>query len=476
MDEVLPGNASGNESDASSVSSNHQDDEVVPWFFSREDIENNSPSRRDGIDLKKETRLRNSYCTFLNVLGKRLKFPQITIATAIVFCHRFFIRQSHAKNDRWTIATICMLLAGKVEETPRMLKDVIIVSYEIIHKKELDAAQRKEVYEQQKELVLIGEELVLSTLNFDLCVRHPYRPLVEAIKTCMVKDANPQLPQVAWTLLNNCQRSTLCLQFTPHHIAAGALFLAAEHLTMDFRSYGEVLCQELDITPYQLEDIRGQMLELYERKHSPTPEGSIVESRNGGDVVHRPVSRDLASADKCPSSDLEGGSSKVNLSMSNDHSVHAGSRPEGIGEKNSESEAGENHSVSIRIVETSDDVGDSQLKKDMQLHQEKVKAKPEKDNNSFDKDMKKRKLMDENDLTETELEDMELSDEDDKTMQKRKKGLLKAGDSHDKTSVEHSEILDAKHSGVSDELMADVSLMNDNDLKEMVIEDGEIVV
>lgn len=76
---LLPGNASGNESDTSSQSdtssvySNHQDDEVVPWFFSREDIDNNSPSRRDGIDLKTETRLRNSYCTFLNILGKRLK-------------------------------------------------------------------------------------------------------------------------------------------------------------------------------------------------------------------------------------------------------------------------------------------------------------------------------------------------------------------------------------------------------------------
>ena len=26
--------------------------------------------------------------------------PQVTIATAIVFCHRFFLRQSHVRNDR----------------------------------------------------------------------------------------------------------------------------------------------------------------------------------------------------------------------------------------------------------------------------------------------------------------------------------------------------------------------------------------
>lgn len=41
-----------------------------------------------------------------------------------------------------TIATVCMFLAGKVEETPRPLRDVILVSYEIIHKKDAAAVQR----------------------------------------------------------------------------------------------------------------------------------------------------------------------------------------------------------------------------------------------------------------------------------------------------------------------------------------------
>nr|GFC11478.1 cyclin-T1-3-like isoform X1 [Tanacetum cinerariifolium] len=123
------------------------------WWvvFSWKELEENSPFRLDGIDLKRETYLRKSYCTFLQDLGMRLKVPQVTIATAIIFCHRFFLRQSHAKNDRRTIATICMFLAGKVEETPRPLKDLIIVSYEINNKKDPEAIERikqKEVYEQ----------------------------------------------------------------------------------------------------------------------------------------------------------------------------------------------------------------------------------------------------------------------------------------------------------------------------------------
>jgi len=35
-----------------------------------------------------------------------------------------------------------MFLAGKVEETPRPLKDVILISYEIIHKKDPAAIMR----------------------------------------------------------------------------------------------------------------------------------------------------------------------------------------------------------------------------------------------------------------------------------------------------------------------------------------------
>ncbi|KAF2317671.1 hypothetical protein GH714_039522 [Hevea brasiliensis] len=224
----------------------------------------------------------------LNLLKCR---PQLTIATAIIFCHRFFLRQSHAKNDRRTIATVCMFLAGKVEETPRPLKDVILVSYEIIHKKDPEAVQRikqKEVYEQQKELILLGERVVLATLGFDLNVQHPYKPLVDAIKKFKV--AQNALAQVAWNFVNDGLRTSLCLQFKPHHIAAGAIFLAAKFLKVKLPSDGEkVWWQEFDVTPRQLEEVSNQMLELYEQNRPSTnneAEGSTV-----GGVSHQTTSK-----------------------------------------------------------------------------------------------------------------------------------------------------------------------------------------
>ncbi|KAJ8763710.1 hypothetical protein K2173_003492 [Erythroxylum novogranatense] len=291
MASLLPGESSHHASSESVPSRSSQDrpEEVGRWYFTRKEIEENSPSRRDGIDLKKETYFRKSYCTFLQDLGMRLKVPQITIATAIIFCHRFFIRQSHAKNDRRTIATVCMFLAGKVEETPRPLKDVILVSYEIINKKDPAAVQRikqKEVYEQQKELILLGERVVLATLGFDLNVHHPYKPLVDAIKKFKV--AQNALAQVAWNFVNDGLRTSLCLQFKPHHIAAGAIFLAAKFLKVKLPSDGEkVWWQEFDVTPRQLEEVSNQMLELYEQNRVPPSQGSEVEGSAGGGPASR---------------------------------------------------------------------------------------------------------------------------------------------------------------------------------------------
>eukprot|EP01018_Ginkgo_biloba_P035118 Gb_10896 [translate_table: standard] len=243
------------------------DHSVFDWYFSREEIEKYSPSRKDGIDLRKETYLRSSYCTFLQDLGMRLKVPQVTIATAITFCHRFFQRQSHAKNDRNVIATVCMFLAAKVEETPRLLRDVILVSCEIRSKKDPQSIQRikqKEFYEKQKGLVLFAEKVVLKNLGFDLNVHHPYKPLVAAIKKFKV--AQNALVQVAWNFVNDGLRTSLCLQFKPHHIAAGAIFLAAKFLKVKLPSNGQMVWwQEFQVTPQQLEDFSNQMLELYEQ-------------------------------------------------------------------------------------------------------------------------------------------------------------------------------------------------------------------
>ncbi|XP_010538600.1 PREDICTED: cyclin-T1-5-like isoform X2 [Tarenaya hassleriana] len=397
-----------------------------------------------------------------------------------------------------------MFLAGKVEETPRPLKDVIVVSYEIIHKKDPAAAQRikqKEVYEQQKELILSGEKIVLSTLGFDLNVHHPYKPLVEAIKKFKV--AQNALAQVAWNFVNDGLRTSLCLQFKPHHIAAGAIFLAAKFLKVKLPSDGEkVWWQEFDVTPRQLEDVSNQMLELYEQNRVPSSQGTEVESSSGGGAAHRSISRNAASMDEHGSSrqmssrppvdhsnsDNHGGSSKPTQNQNNDNGsgetgsvitehkgerdrdnkdsqhledhaahkdnvggVHHKTRPgvERTGKEDSERTAGDHKDDSTLHRSRNVDTGDapvSQSPKDLKLLRDKVKAKLEKAKKFQGERTRKKDLMDEDDLIERELEDVELAVEDGKTKQKKEQSLPKAENS-DYMGTEFCETVDGNHSG-----------------------------
>uniref|UniRef100_A0A7N0V965 Cyclin-like domain-containing protein n=1 Tax=Kalanchoe fedtschenkoi TaxID=63787 RepID=A0A7N0V965_KALFE len=159
-----------------------EEEDVV--FMSRDEIEGRSPSRKDGIDAVQEKQLRYSYCAFIQNLGLRLNLPQSTVGTAMVLCHRFFVRRSHACHDRFLISTASLFLAAKSEETARPLNNVLRVSCEILHKQDLSILSYMLPagwFEQYRERVLDAENLILTTLNFELNVKHPYAPLTAVL-------------------------------------------------------------------------------------------------------------------------------------------------------------------------------------------------------------------------------------------------------------------------------------------------------
>ncbi|XP_047334343.1 cyclin-T1-3-like isoform X2 [Impatiens glandulifera] len=153
-------------------------------FMSRGEIERCSPSRKDGIDAVHEMHLRYSYSIFLQNLGMQLDLPQTTIGTAIILCHRFFLRRSHACHDRFLIATAAIFLVSKSEDTPRPLNNVLRLSSEILHKQDFAYLSYRfpiDWFEKYKERVFEAEHLILTTLNFELHVNHPYAPLTSIL-------------------------------------------------------------------------------------------------------------------------------------------------------------------------------------------------------------------------------------------------------------------------------------------------------
>ncbi|XP_038704602.1 cyclin-T1-3-like isoform X2 [Tripterygium wilfordii] len=206
--------------------------------------------------------------------------PQVTIACAILLCHRFYVRQSHAKNDWQTIATVSMFVACKIEDVPQLLRNVIVVAYEILYKWDPSAAKRvrqKDFYEKQKELILIGERLLLGTIAFDLDVQLPYPPLVRALKKLNILS---NVAKVAWNFVNDWLCTTLCLQFKPHYIAAGSLYLAAEVQKVKLpEEKGNIWWMEFEVSTKKLKEVIRHMIKLLkdDKKQTPLPKSKIVD-------------------------------------------------------------------------------------------------------------------------------------------------------------------------------------------------------
>eukprot|EP00262_Sarcandra_glabra_P002085 TRINITY_DN1233_c2_g1_i1.p1 TRINITY_DN1233_c2_g1~~TRINITY_DN1233_c2_g1_i1.p1 ORF type:complete len:301 (-),score=15.43 TRINITY_DN1233_c2_g1_i1:702-1604(-) len=178
-----------------------EDKDVV--FMSRDELERCSPSRKDGIDLIRETHLRYSYCAFLQNLGLRLELPHTTVGTAMVLCHRFFVRRSHACHDRFLIATAALFLAAKSEETPCPLNTVLRASCEICYKQNISSLSYRlpvDWFEQYRERVIEAEQMILTTLDFELNVQHPYIPLTSVLNKLGLSQT--ALVNLAWNLVS----------------------------------------------------------------------------------------------------------------------------------------------------------------------------------------------------------------------------------------------------------------------------------
>ncbi|URE24776.1 Cyclin, N-terminal domain [Musa troglodytarum] len=195
--------------------------------------------------------------------------------------------------DLQIVATVCMFLASKADETPCGLDRIVVVAYETMHKRDPTAAEsspesianfyctrksdnpcylstyvslsllnHQDFFEKQKALILIGERLLLSTLRFDFNIQHPYRPLLNALKKLGI--TQKEVRQVAWNYVNDWLWTTLCLQYKPHYIAAGSLFLATKlhNVRLPSEEGGYVWWHEFDINPQQLEVVIQQMKQL----------------------------------------------------------------------------------------------------------------------------------------------------------------------------------------------------------------------
>ncbi|CAF0826689.1 unnamed protein product [Didymodactylos carnosus] len=204
----------------------HSNSLMYPWYFDKKELKN-TPSTRDGIDAETERRYRHEGARFILDLGFKLSLRPETMGTGAVFFHRFYMFHSFPQFPRFAMATCCLFLSGKVEETPKKIRDIMKTARQI-----LEGARERYIPtlgDEKGDLILQYERVLLPTVKFDFCIQNPYTYLRQYAKTIKGdKEQIRQMFQMAWTFVNDSYCTTLCLQWEPEIIAIAVMYLACK--------------------------------------------------------------------------------------------------------------------------------------------------------------------------------------------------------------------------------------------------------
>uniref|UniRef100_A0A3P9JS92 Cyclin-like domain-containing protein n=1 Tax=Oryzias latipes TaxID=8090 RepID=A0A3P9JS92_ORYLA len=171
------------------------------WYFTRQEIDNN-PSRRAGLDPDKELSYRQQAANLIQDMGQRLNVSQLTINTAIVYMHRFYMIQSFTRFHRnvSVISPAALFLAAKVEEQPRKLEHVIKVAHACLNPQEPSPDVRSDAYLTQAQDLVILESIILQTLAFEITIDHPH---THVVKCTQLVRASKDLAQTSYFMATN---------------------------------------------------------------------------------------------------------------------------------------------------------------------------------------------------------------------------------------------------------------------------------
>ncbi|KAF8073747.1 cyclin-like protein [Lyophyllum atratum] len=204
-------------------------------YFTPAEVKYLSEKQRGKLTETQEEKTRQSACGFLEALGARIGFPRRTTATAQNLYHRFHLFFPRKDFNYHDVSLAALYVSTKMHDTLKKPRELLAVSY-AVRFPELAAKSKHpggevdldsmdpQVVERDRQRLLAIERLILETICFNFTSRMPF-PYV--IKIGRALAATKKLTQLAWRLAVDCYRTLLPVQYPPHTIALGSIYVAA---------------------------------------------------------------------------------------------------------------------------------------------------------------------------------------------------------------------------------------------------------
>ncbi|KAG7088334.1 hypothetical protein E1B28_012341 [Marasmius oreades] len=204
-------------------------------YFTPKEIELLSEKQRGKMNATQEEKIRQSACAFLEAVGSRIGFPRKTTATAQSLYHRFHLFFPRKDFNYFDVALAALYVSSKMHDTLKKPRELLAVSYGVRYP---DLAAKSKhpagdvdldtmdpaIVEHDRQRLLAIERLILETICFNFTSRMPF-PYV--IKIGRELGADKKVTKLAWRLAIDSHRTLIPIQYPPHTVALGSIYVAS---------------------------------------------------------------------------------------------------------------------------------------------------------------------------------------------------------------------------------------------------------
>lgn len=235
------------------------------WVFSQSEIFTESPSVKAGIPFEEESVKRAKGINAMIKAGGGLKLPEITINTGSTFFHRFFVRHSFKEFHYYEIAGAALLLATKITEHHRKLRDFAVLFTKIAqHNPKLNVDEQSPEYWKWRNSLVLNEEHLLETLCFDLTLDDPYAILKDILVKYGLHNQK-YFRRASQQFVNDACRTVLYLLYPTQTVVATAVYWASHILKtpVENKETGKPFWEDLEIEENQLVEACDLIADIY---------------------------------------------------------------------------------------------------------------------------------------------------------------------------------------------------------------------
>ncbi|KAJ2551914.1 RNA polymerase II C-terminal domain kinase beta subunit [Coemansia sp. RSA 1933] len=168
-------------------------------------------------------------CISIKEVSRKLGFPARTISTAQLLVYRTYIYRPSTRIGSTDMATACLFVASKMEETIKKLRDISAHSYIILTKPQPSSSDPKQVpsavIDKMRPSILNAEQLILEAIGYDFRTSHAHLLFVKLAKMAGLASKS-DIATSGWAILSDAYFTTLPVQYPLSVISAGSLCLA----------------------------------------------------------------------------------------------------------------------------------------------------------------------------------------------------------------------------------------------------------